>query len=233
MMKAQKFLKELVTGLFPPRLNLLPQHLQLVRILFPSQKGNRVTYRGAMPWFMFAKPKVNAVTLPRTFGLRGMRIYFRSFKLFSPPDIALFVHEHVHVQQAQGLIGGIGLGMFTPFVIRYLAEYYRSGYRDNSMERDAYDFEAKVESYLAQLRKAYPDDDVSFLNALVERVPADLVNPTAHHKRRANALQLVAGFFTALGAMVGRPLAELILIILLGPLWLLTRLASRLSPRRP
>lgn len=232
-MTLHQFTDHLSAGLFHKPLPLSDTHLQLLQAIFPRQDLTRVRYRLALPWFMFRLKKgIKAITLPTTYGIRGVRIYFRDFNPYDPFDIGLLVHEVVHVKQAQHVWGGLGLGLFRPFVIRYLAEHFRTGYRHNPLEMDAYDVEEKFETYIRQIRRLHPDDDKKFLAEAVRQLPTDLVEPEGHHPRGSATPYKIAGFLAALGAAIGKPIAEVILVLVLGILWFSITLTSPFTQKR-
>lgn len=226
-----RFTVTLSRGLFPKPLAVANEHLELVRRIFPSLNLECVRYHGTLPWFMFRMKRVKAITLPTTYGLRGTRIHIRDFDPVAPFDVALLVHEVVHVKQSQHLLGGWGIGMFRPFVVRYLGEHFRSGYYKNPLERDAYDFDEKVEDYIRKIRQQVTDDAI-FLSELVKQLPDELIEPQPHHPPQANVLHYVAGFVATIGVAIGRPIAELLLVLVLGLLWLVVGVTSLLSPKQ-
>jgi len=207
-------------GLFPRRLELSQEHTRLLEIIFPKVALRRVRYQVGMPWFMFRLKRVKAITLPTTYGFTGVTVRFRSFEPYDPFYMALLVHETVHLKQIQKTWGGIGLGMFRPFLGRYLAEHFNSSYFENPMEKDAYDFDGAFESYCRQLKRQFTRDDEAFMNEVIGQYPEHLKDPKELHERKANAFQLIAGFALAFGMAILRPVAELLLLLGCGLLWI-------------
>lgn len=208
------------------------EHYLLLQAIFPNAYLKRVRFRMPMPWFMFTRKSYKAITLPTTYGLRGITIYFRDFEDYNPSDIATLVHEIIHVKQAQRVWGGFGLGLFRPFVIRYLAEHLRSGYRDNPLEKDAYHFDDKIEAYCRQVRKQYPNDNTRFMTELVDGLPEHLVAPEPHHERKAGPLRMLLGTLMSLGFALGKPLADLLMLVATGLAWLVVGLTWPFRKRR-
>jgi hypothetical protein len=112
--------------------------------VFPDLDLDRVRFYEGLPLFIKGS-KPNAITLPSIWGASKINIYFRD-----APDpcscagLTLIAHEMVHVRQYMDYGGGYGLGFARLFMIPYLMCSVSHGYRDNPLEVEAYDFDARI-----------------------------------------------------------------------------------------
>lgn len=122
--------------------------LQLLRQIYPSVDWSRVDFYEGLPWFTpMAAPFVSAQALPHFYSTHRFRIYLKKFDESRAQCLADIVHEAYHVMQGMSFQKGYGLGFFRTWMVFYLADFFKNGYRDNVFEVPAFDQEYRFLAY--------------------------------------------------------------------------------------
>jgi len=125
---------------FPEKQELPECVLELLKVVFPTVDWDKVDFYKGIPHVLSTGQ--DAITLPDTYNLSGIGIYFdpASWNPCSEDGLAIFIHEGVHVLQIQQTLNGYGLGFARPFIMNYLSCWVANGfdYETHPMELAAY-----------------------------------------------------------------------------------------------
>ncbi len=123
--------------------------------LFPELDRDRVAWCEGLPWFLVGNRWVKGIVLPHPWRRGHVRVHLRRWERLSAEGQGLLVHEAVHAWQYQRSRRWWALGLWHPFLLRYLAAWMRTGYRAHPLEAPAYAFEARFEEEAFE----HPDPD--------------------------------------------------------------------------
>ncbi len=107
----------------------------------PELDLERVEWCAGLPWFMGPRSRVSGMVLPHPWRRGRVRVFLRAWERLSPEGQGLLIHEAVHACQYQMAQRPWALGLWHPFLLRYLASWTRTGYLANPLELPAYRFE--------------------------------------------------------------------------------------------
>lgn len=121
---------------------------QLLQQVYPSVDWSRVDFYEGLPWFTpLAAPFVSAQALPHFYSMHRFRIYLKKYDESRAQCLADIIHEAYHVMQGMSFHKGYGLGFFRTWMVLYLADFFRNGYRQNVFEIPAFDQEFRFLAY--------------------------------------------------------------------------------------
>jgi hypothetical protein len=209
--------------------------------MYPTIDFDSVTFHHGIPWVMKLSSPV-AITLPSTFGVHQIHIYFRDeLDVCSCEGMVVPVHESFHVLQYRDLLGGWGLGYLRSFIVAYIGcGITGGGGEENVIETPAYAQEDRFRTCCNQRRERVcdcasgaPVFNQAALDAMFAGCP-DLVRTSSGlglweaTKACSPASRWLAPFWflislilTVLAAIL-KPIAELILLFVDGLLWVAT-----------
>jgi hypothetical protein len=183
--------------------------MQLLKDLYPRIDWKRVHFYEGLPWFTPpVAPYVTAQALPRSYSLGGFSIYLKQYDEERAQCLADIIHEAFHVMQAMTYGRGYGAGFTRIWMIYYLAEFMRVGYRKNPFEIPAYNQEFRFLSYCARrgirgiLSRVGPG---AFADISGE---TELVHHRSDYKFRGPRVLIVAAFFLCITVSVLKPFAD-------------------------
>lgn len=194
--------------------------LRLLQKIYPTVDWDKVKFYDGLPWYTstFA-PSTVAITIPGTYGVNNIRIYFRDFAPCSCQGLTTIVHEGFHVLQYND-IGTGGLGWIRLFMIEYLGCTISNGYDNNPMEIAAYEYDAQFRACCNTLEKPICDcskDPPSFnqdaLNQLIINCPT-LIKENSGFKYNCGFFPAVLGVILVLLIAILLPVADLIFYVI-------------------
>lgn len=239
---------------FPGKI-LPPECLvDLLRFVYPTIDWSRVSFYDGWP-HVIGLSSARAITLPGSYTLRGVNIYFKRghWDPFTCDGLSVIVHEGFHVLQIRDVMEGRGLGLARPFVVQYLACWASNGFRYNShsMEEVAYDVAGRARSLfdtrckgtdLAQLAEVLAGGGRLVQRSSGIRFWRDVAEaaPKGHVLRRAGSPVYViyalyvlvwvsAWCLATLALSLLKICIELLGTVLCGVLWLITWLVCGLA----
>lgn len=215
----------LFRSIFPKRVTIEPEVIQLLSQVFPTLDFNRIYFFSGMPWFMkyaFAA----GVTLPGTYDLSGINIYLDGCNQKSKNGLGLIVHELFHGLQYKDLHGGYGVGFMRSFLVFYLTEYFillkqgfktqpffeasKSAYDCHPMEMPAYQHEFEFKIKYQKLG----------LDGMLAKFPETCIAEKAGYKFQHSRLTLIPATLITIGFMLIKPIIELLLLLLVPIIWI-------------
>ncbi len=114
--------------------------VQLLQAIYPTVNWNNVHFHQGLPWFIPAS-QADAITLPGSYDLNQIHIYFNDYDPCSCKGLATIVHEGCHALQYTN-ISVWGVGFFRLFMVQYFGCFFANSYEDNPMEVEAYKHDA-------------------------------------------------------------------------------------------
>ncbi|MDF2435884.1 MAG: hypothetical protein K0Q95_260 [Bacteroidota bacterium] len=222
-MSSLNWLKNLSDNFFLRKHQPSDVTVQLLKDLYPGVDWSRVDFYEGLPYFTpLVAPYVTAQALPDFYSLGRYRIYLKKFDETRAQCIADIVHEGMHVMQAMQYMKGYGFGFLRGFLVRYIALFFKHGYRNNPFEIPAYEQEFNFLSYCHKFHQhgILPGID-PFIVQVIGKEPS-LVFYKSEISQPAGFIPLFASFLLCLLIALLKPLADLLVFIF----WLLIRSVS-------
>jgi hypothetical protein len=195
-----------------------PTTMKLLRDIYPCVDWSRVHFYAGLPWFTPpVAPYVTAQALPRFYSFGGFAIYLKHLDESRAQCLADIVHEAFHIMQAMSFRRGYGLGFVRGWMIYYLAEFMRHGYRKNPFEIPAYNQEFRFLSYCSRLgiRGMVPRvEPGAFVNIAQE---PELVFRKCEFEYTGKWIELIGSFFVCVAISIMKPVADVAIYILGTP----------------
>jgi hypothetical protein len=196
-----------------------PSTIKLLQDIYPNVDWRRVRFYEGLPWFTPpVAPYVTAQALPHFYSFGGFCIYLKRFDETRAQCLADIIHEAYHVMQAMKFGRGYGIGFLRGWMIYYLAEFVKHGYRKNAFEVPAYNQEFRFLSYCLRLGIRGMISQVkpgAFDNISNER---ELVFPTFSYRYKGSFFTLIGSFFVCVAITIVKPVADLALFVFGTPL---------------
>jgi hypothetical protein len=215
--------KDIPANFILKKRTLNPTTFDLLKSLYPKINWNRVNFYEGLPWFTpFAAPYVTAQALPHFYSTGRFCIYLKKFDERRVQCLSDLVHEAFHVMQAMKFAKGYGIGFLRGWTIRYLAYFFKIGYRQNPFEIPAYDHEFKFLEICAShgLHGIQPEADQPSLQSVSNET--SLVVNRSDVGYKGNIFLLILGFCLCFLITIVRPVADM----LVGGLRLILRTRS-------
>lgn len=197
-------LKDFTNWFNPPEIEKPECVVKLLETIYPTVDWSKVKFYDGLPWFTSSfSSGTTAITLPGTYGVNNINIYFKDFDPCSCAGLGTIVHEGFHVLQYND-IGTGGVGWIRLFMIQYLACCIKLGkncYDDHPMEIPAYEYEEqflecckKLDKPICDCSTTPPTFNQNALDQLVKDCP-DLI-------RESSGYKYDCGFWSALLATI-------------------------------
>lgn len=144
--KMFEILRKFISWFAPKEIEKPECVLKLLESIYPTIDWTKGKFYDGLPWFTSSfSPGTDAITLPGTYGLDNIHIYFKNFDPCTCEGMATIIHEGFHVLQYND-IGSFGVGWVKPYMVQYFACCFKligegkNCYNDHPMEEGAKKF---------------------------------------------------------------------------------------------
>lgn len=205
--------------IFPTQIVLEDDVKNMLQKLYPNLNLEKIYFYDGMPWFMMHGFAIG-ITLPGTYNLQGVNIYLNDYNPQAEKCMTTIVHEMFHVQQYYDLNKGYGIGFLRPFMVFYLADYFRmfikclrtpgwksaanTAYEIHPMEMPAYRQEYEFQYQYKLLGRSN----------ILKTPPKSCVRQTSGYKYEGSWFFVGLSFIVTFGLMILKPVIEVILLII-------------------
>ncbi|NOU19169.1 MAG: hypothetical protein HOO91_16555 [Bacteroidales bacterium] len=201
--------------------------LQLLKTLYPKVNWNKVHFYNNLPWYI-PSSKTIAITLPGIYNFTRFNIYFnKNFDPSSYKRLGTMVHEGFHVLQNRDT-GIFGVGFIRLFMVEYLGSWAMFGYKNSSMEVDAYEQEKHFNECYKALNKNIcdcstkpPTLNQNALSQLIASYP-DLAKNTSGYHYNFDIFLAIIGVVLDILIAILLPILEFVLLLVSALLLVIT-----------
>jgi hypothetical protein len=148
-----KFIEDYYTRLRPKEIEKSECVIKLLEGIYPTVNWSNVHFYNGLPWFIPSSSGTSAITLPGTYGINQIHIYFANYSECDCAGLSTIVHEGYHALQYTDA-GVNGIGFVHPFMIQYLACWVSNNfqYDNHPMEIVAYEYEQHFQECCRKLQ---------------------------------------------------------------------------------
>ena len=134
-----KIINNYYTWLRPTEIKKPECVVKLLESIYPTVNWANVHFYNALPWFI-PSSQATAITLPGTYDINQIHIYFDNYNDCDCNGLSVIVHEGYHALQYTDA-GAAGIGFIRLFMIQYFGCWLSNGYNEHPMEIAAYEHE--------------------------------------------------------------------------------------------
>ena len=214
-----KIIKNYFTWLRPKEIEKQECIVKLLEAIYPTVNWNNVHFHDGLPWFI-PSSQATAITLPGTYDLNQIHIYFNKYDACSCNGLSVIVHEGFHALQYTDA-GTWGVGFIRLFMMQYFACWFTNGYDNHPMEISAYNHESIFSSCCRSLKDQKicdcktepPTFNSDALSQLLKNCP-DLVKENSGFSYRCGFVSAIVGSIINLLLGILLPIVESILLLI-------------------